>query len=268
MESVQLNNGTRMPYLGTGTNTYGKKNNEYNGELTGDFSTLRSAIEMGYRLIDTAISYRNEAGIGKTVKESGIDREAFYLTTKIPTEDAYIKDKETVRKTLNQSLINLETDYIDLYLIHKPIEDEEKLKITWEVMEEFVSKGKIKTIGVSNFSNEDLEKLDKFATIKPAVNQIKSNPTQWNNEWIKDMLDRDIRPQAWGPMKTTDQHKEYLNEIGENYGKTWGQVLLRYQTQRGVVAIPKSHNPINQKANLESLDFLLSDEDMAKVAQL
>ncbi|GEK88178.1 Aldo/keto reductase [Alkalibacterium putridalgicola] len=268
MEHVRLNNGTTMPYLGTGTNTYGKENNDYNGDLNGDFSALESAIKMGYRLIDTAISYRNEAGVGKTVKESGIDRSEFYLTTKIPPQDDYVKDKQTVRKTLNQSLKNLQSDYIDLYLIHKPIEDEDKLKLTWEVLEEFVGKGKIRTIGVSNFTNEDLEKLGQFATIKPAVNQIKSNPVEWNNEWIKFMLDRDIRPQAWGPMKTTEQHRDVLAEIGERYGKTWAQVLLRYQTQRGIIVIPKSHDPKNQKANLESLDFLLSDDDMKKITQL
>lgn len=268
MEYVRLNNGTSIPYLGTGTNTYGKENNDYNGKLTNDFSALESAIKMGYRLIDTAISYRNEAGVGKTVKESGVAREEFYLTTKIPAGDPYIKDKETVENTLNQSLKNLDTDYIDLYLIHKPIKDDEKLKATWEVMEEYVNEGKIKTIGVSNFSNDDLEQLDKFATIKPAINQIKSNPTQWNNEWIKYMLEHDIRPQAWGPMKTTAQHKEVLNEIGESYGKSWGQVLLRYQTQRGIVVIPKSHDPKNQQANLKSLDFLLADEDIARIAQL
>ena len=268
MEYVNLNNGTKLPYLGTGTNTYGKEKNDYNGALNGDFSALESAIKMGYRLIDTAISYRNEAGVGQTVKESGIEREAFYLTTKIPADDAYIKDKETVRKTVNQSLENLKTDYIDLYLIHKPIEDEEKLKLTWEVLEEFASEGKIKSIGVSNFSIDELEKLDKFATIKPAVNQIKSNPIEWNNDWIRYMLDHDIRPQAWGPMKTTDEHKKVLNKIGENYGKSWGQVLLRYQTQRGLIVIPKSHDTQNQKANLESLDFQMSDEDMARVSQL
>lgn len=268
MEYVRLNNGTSMPYLGTGTNTYGKENNDYDGELNGDFSALKAAIDMGYRLIDTAISYRNEAGVGKTVKESGIDREEFYLTTKIPPQEEYTKDKETVRQTLDQSLKNLQTEYIDLYLIHKPIEDENRLKATWEVLEEYVGKGKIKTIGVSNFSESDLEKLGQFATIKPAVNQIKSNPIEWNNEWIKFMFDRDIRPQAWGPMKTTDEHRKILTEIGDSYDKTWAQVLLRYQTQRGIVVIPKSHDPENQKANLESLDFLLSDEDMRKIAQL
>ena len=266
MEYVRLNNGTSMPYLGTGTNTYGKENNTYGGDLNGDFSALESAIEMGYRLIDTAISYRNEAGVGETVKESGILREEFYLTTKIPPQEEYTKDKETVRQTLDQSLSNLQTDYIDLYLIHKPIEDEKRLRAVWEVMEEYVGKGKIKTIGVSNFTEQDLKKLDEFATIKPAVNQIKSNPVEWNNEWIRTMLERDIRPQAWGPMKATEEQRKILTEIGENYGKTWAQVLLRYQTQRGIVVIPKSHDPKNQKANLESLDFLLSDEDMKKIS--
>ncbi|GEK92117.1 aldo/keto reductase family protein [Alkalibacterium kapii] len=268
MDYVSLNNGIKIPCLGTGTNTYGKENNDYNGKLNGDYSALESAIEMGYRLIDTAISYRNEAGVGKTVRDSGVKREEFHLTTKIPPQEEYTRDKETVRQTLNQSLVNLQTDYIDLYLIHKPIDDEERLKATWEVMEEFVGKGKIRTIGVSNFTEEHLLKLDKFATIKPAVNQVKSNPTEWNNDLIRYMLKRNIRPQAWGPMKTTEEQKKKLSAIGESYNKTWGQVLLRYQTQRGVIVIPKSHNPKNQQDNLESLNFTLSQEDMKKITLL
>lgn len=265
MEKVRLNNGISLPYLGTGTNTYGKDNNDYNGELNGNFEALESAIKLGYRLIDTAISYRNEAGVGKTIAESGVPRKEFYITTKIPVGDEYIRDKETVREALEKSLENLQTDYIDLYLIHKPIEDEEKLLLTWEVLEEYVSKGKIKSIGVSNFKIEHLEALDKFATIKPTVNQIKSNPTEWNNELIKYMFKEDIRPQAWGPMKATDEQKVTLSEIGKKYNKSWAQVLLRYQTQRGVIVIPKSHNPENQQANLESLDFSLDEEDVRQI---
>lgn len=265
MEKVRLNNGISIPYLGTGTNTYGKVNNEYTGELNGNFEALESAINLGYRLIDTAISYRNEAGVGKTIAESGVPREEFYITTKIPVGDDYIKDKETVRQTLDKSLENLQTDYIDLYLIHKPIEDEEKLRLTWEVLEEYVSKGKIKSIGVSNFKIEHLETLDKFATVKPAVNQIKSSPTEWNNELIKYMFKADIRPQAWGPMKATDEQQTVLAEIGDKYDKSWAQVLLRYQTQRGVIVIPKSHDSDNQQANLESLDFQLDEEDIKRI---
>lgn len=268
MEKVRLNNGLSIPLLGTGTNTYGKEDDGYNGELNGNFSALKSAIEMGYRLIDTAISYRNEAGVGETVKKSGVPREEFYLTTKIPAGEEYVKDKETVRKTLDQSLKNLQTDYIDLYLIHKPIEDEEKLRLTWEVLEEYVGKDKIKAIGVSNFTEDHLKQMETFATIKPAVNQIQSNPKNWNDTLIKFLLKNDIRPQAWGPMKATDEQKEILTEIGKSYEKTWAQVILRYQIQRGVVVIPKSHNPENQKANIDSLNFSLSDEDMTKVDEL
>lgn len=268
MEKVRLNNGLSIPLLGTGTNTYGKEDNRYDGELNGDYSALQSAIASGYRLIDTAISYRNEAGVGETVKNSGIPREEFFLTTKIPASDDYTKDKETVRQTIEQSLENLQTDYIDLYLIHKPIEDEEKLKLTWEVLEEYVGKKKIKAIGVSNFTENHLKQMESFATIKPAVNQIQSNPNNWNDDLIKYLLKNDIRPQAWGPMKAGDEHKEVLSEIGKGYGKTWAQVILRYQMQRGVIVIPKSHNPENQKANLDSLDFQLSDDDMTKIDNL
>ncbi|MCC5889231.1 MAG: aldo/keto reductase [Alkalibacterium sp.] len=268
MEKVRLNNGISIPYLGTGTNTYGKENNDYNGELNGNFEALESAIKLGYRLIDTAISYRNEAGVGETIANSGVPREEFYITTKIPAGDQYIKDKDTVRQTLDKSLENLQTDYIDLYLIHKPIEDEDKLRLTWEVLEEYVSNGKIKAIGVSNFSNDHLKTLDQYATVKPSVNQIKSNPTEWNNEQIKYMFKEDIRPQAWGPMKCSDEQKDQLAEIGKKYDKSWAQVLLRYQTQRGVIVIPKSHNPENQKANLESLNFQLEEEDVKIIDEL
>lgn len=268
MEKVRLNNGLMIPLLGTGTNTYGKESDAYSGELNGNFEALESAIEMGYRLIDTAISYRNEAGVGETVKKSGIPREEFFLTTKIPNDDTYVKDKETVRQTLDQSLKNLQTDYIDLYLIHKPIEDPKKLQLTWEVMEEYVGKGKLKAIGVSNFTEEHLKELEKFATIKPALNQIQSNPKHWNDDLIKYLLKEDIRPQSWGPMKATEEQQAVLAEIGEAYEKSWAQVNLRYQMQRGVVVIPKSHNPKNQKTNLESVDFTLSEKDMAKIDAL
>lgn len=268
MENVRLNNGLMIPLLGTGTNTYGKEDNGYSNEINGDFSALESAISLGYRLIDTAISYRNEAGVGETVKNSGLPREEFYLTTKIPPSDEYTKDKETVRKTIDQSLKNLQTDYIDLYLIHKPIENTENLKLTWEVLEEYVGKGKIKAIGVSNFSEDHLEQMEAFATIKPAVNQIQSNPNNWNDTLIKYLLKNDIRPQAWGPMKANEDQKKVLTEIGKDYGKSWAQVILRYQTQRGVIVIPKSHNPENQKANLDSMHFSLSEEDMKKIDEL
>lgn len=269
METFRLANGENIPVIGTGTNTYGKEGNQYNGELNDDFSALQSAIKAGYRLIDTAISYRNEAGVGKTIYESGIERKEFYLTTKIPAKEEYIASKELVEQTVLQSLENLKTDYIDLYLIHHPIEDKDQLKQTWEVLESFVEQGKIKAIGVSNFSIEQLELLKTFARIQPVVNQIQSNPHTWNNEIIDYLLKNDILPEAWSPLnKVTEEQMAKLTEIGEKYGKDWGQVLLRYQIQRGVAVIPKSHNSEHQASNLEVFDFELAKDDITLIESL
>lgn len=269
MEYVTLANGLKMPIVGTGTNTYGKENNDYMGVLNGDFSALESAIEVGYRLIDTAISYRNEAGVGKTIAESGVPREEFFITTKIPKADAYGVSKETVEQTVLNSLKNLQTDYIDLYLLHYPADETSELQPAWEVLESFVDQGKLKAIGVSNFDVEQLKELQAFARIQPAVNQIQSNPHTWNNEVIDYMQKNNIVPEAWGPLsRVSDEQVEKLEKIAENYGKSWGQILLRYQIQRGVIVIPKSHNQDRQKMNLEILEFELSTEDMMKVKSL
>lgn len=269
METITLNNGSMMPMIGTGTNTYGKEGNQYRGELNDDFSALSSAIQVGYRLIDTAISYRNEAGVGKTVHDSGVERSEFFLTTKIPVQDEYIGSAESVEQTVLQSLKNLQTDYIDLYLIHHPIEDKGKLKQTWQVLESFVDQGKLKAIGVSNFDIELLETLKSFARIQPAVNQIESNPHTWNDELIDYLFAHNIQPEAWGPLsKVTEGQENTLAKIGEKYGKNWGQVLLRYQVQRGVVVIPKSHNAKRQTLNLELFDFTLTTDEMAEIKSL
>lgn len=268
MDYIQLNNGIRMPILGTGTNTYGKVNNEYTGELNGDFSALESAIQLGYRSIDAAISYRNERGIGETLANSDVPREEFFITSKIPRQEVYFSTKEAVRNTIDSSLANFETDYLDLYLIHHPIENKEYLKHTWEVLEEYYKEGTLKSIGVSNFDQKLLDEIDSYATVKPAVNQIQINLKEKNQKLVHLLKERDITPVAWGPMKATNEQKEVLTRIGDEYGKSWAQVLLRYQIQNGIVVIPKSHNPKNQAANLDVFDFKLKDEEMAVIANL
>lgn len=268
MEYITLNNGNQMPLVGTGTNTYGKENNDYNGELNDDFTPLQEAIQQGYRLVDTAISYRNEAGVGHTVAFSGVSREELFLTTKIPSEAEYIKDEQTIRDTIDQSIENFETDYLDLYLIHHPLETTEDLKRVWGVMEEYVKEGKLKNIGVSNFSEELIEEMKTFAEIMPAVNQIQINLKEKNKDLIDYLQKEGITPTAWGPMKATEEHREALAKIGEKYGKEWAQVLLRYQVQQGIVVIPKSHNPKNQALNLDIFDFDLIKEDMLIIGDL
>lgn len=265
MEFVKLNSGELMPVIGTGTNTYGKEGNQYNGDLNDDFSALESAIKLGYRSIDAAVSYRNEAGIGKTVANSGVDRDKFFITSKIPRDEKYFETKDAVRNTINNSLENFETDYLNLYLIHHPIENKEYFRHTWEVLEEYYKEGKLKSIGVSNHDQKLLKEIEEFATVKPAVNQIQINLKEPNTELVELLQKLDIVPVAWGPMKTSDDQREILEEIGKNYDKSWGQVLLKYQIQRGIVVIPKSHNKENQAANLNIFDFKLTDEEMNRI---
>lgn len=268
MEYITLNNGNQMPLLGTGTNTYGKVDGDYRGELNGDFSELENALKIGYRLVDTAISYRNEDGVGQTTAQSDVDREDLFLTTKIPVDDKYVGSKDAVRKTIDLSLENFKTDYLDLYLIHHPLKDADQVQMVWEVFEEYVEAGKLKNIGVSNFTEDMIEEMKKHAKIMPAVNQIQINLDEKNADLIDYLKKEGITPTAWGPMQASDDQRAELAKIGENYGKEWAQVLLRYQIQRGIVVIPKSHNPKNQALNLDIFDFELTKEDMLRIGEL
>ncbi len=269
MEFITLNNGVEMPLVGTGTNTFGKVDGEYFGEINDDTSELLTAIEAGYRAIDTAVSYRNESTVGKAIKESGIPREEFFITSKIPGDLDHAGSAEKVAATLAASLEALQTDYIDLYLIHHPWDNENEILQTWYALENAYNEGKVKAIGVSNFDQDQLDIIIDNARIQPMVNQIKSNPAEWNNDIIDYAIENEVVPTAWAPMKGTDEASQaILNEIGAQYGKTWGQVVLRYQIERGVVVIPKSHNPKHQAENFDIFDFALTDEDKAKIANL
>ncbi|MGM0846497.1 MAG: aldo/keto reductase [Bacillota bacterium] len=268
MEYITLNNQLKMPIVGTGTNTYGKENNDYNGAVTNEIPELISALQLGYRSIDAAIMYRNEELVGRVLAESTVPREELFITTKVPADEEYTSSKEATRTAIDNSLKNFQTDYLDLLLIHLPIEDKVQLKNTWEVFEEYYEAGKLKAIGVSNFGKDHLEELKEFAKVKPAVNQIQINLKEPNKDLLALLKEEDITPVAWGPMKAEAHQKEVLDEIGESYKRSGAQVLLKYQIQRGVVVIPKSHNRENQASNLDLFDFVLSDEDMKKIESL
>ncbi|QHE62567.1 aldo/keto reductase [Rossellomorea vietnamensis] len=268
MEYITLNNGLKMPIVGTGTNTYGKENNDYNAALTNEIPELLSALELGYRSIDAAIMYRNEELVGRVLAESTVPREELFITTKVPANEEYISSKEATRSAIDNSLQNFQTDYLDLLLIHFPIEDKGQLQNTWEVFEEYYEAGKLKAIGVSNFKKEHLEELKEFAKVKPAVNQIQINLKEPNKDLLEVLKEEGITPVAWGPMKAEAHQQEALDEIGESYKKSGAQVLLKYQIQRGVIVIPKSHNRENQASNLDLFDFELSEEDMKRIENL
>ncbi|MDR0831516.1 MAG: MATE family efflux transporter [Bacillales bacterium] len=264
-----LNNGLKMPMIGSGTNTFGKENNDFNGELNGDNSPIMDCIANGYRLFDTAVIYRNERILGDAIKQSGFPRETFFITSKIPNQREYIETDELVEKTIQESLNALQTEYIDLYLIHHPWEDSLDMLRVYRVLEKYVELGKIKSIGVSNFSIEQLEFILKHAFIKPVINQFISHPGLWNKELIEYCLKNDIVPEAYSSLKYVNEKQiQILKTIANKHHRTWHQVLLNYQTNLGMVVIPKSHLKKHQKENFAIFNFKLDNEDQRLIAEI
>lgn len=269
MEYITLNTGVKLPIIGSGTNTFGKVDRDYMEEINGDQTELKDAIELGYRHFDTAIAYRNETVVGQAIKDSGIPRSEFFITSKLPGKPEYTANEEAVRKGVEESLQALDTTYIDLYLIHHPWENLDEIVATWHVLEEYVDQGILKAIGVSNFKEPELSHLIKHARIQPAVNQIESHPGKWNDDILNYSLANQVVPEAWGPLtRVSEEAKEVLTKIGETYGKTWAQIILRYQIEREVVVIPKSHNKERQQLNLELFDFELTKDEKQRISQL
>ncbi|BCR35228.1 aldo/keto reductase family protein [Mariniplasma anaerobium] len=269
MKYLKMNNGLTIPVLGTGTNTFGKENNNFNGKITYDTKELISAIELGYRLIDTAIYYRNEAVIGKAVKESNIDRSKFFITSKIPQDKEFIETNELVKHHIEQSLNLLDIDYIDLYLIHFPFESNEENLRVWRILETFVDRGLIKSIGVSNFNEDQLAYLIKHASIKPVLNQFQSYPGKHQQSLIDYCKANDIIPQAYQSLaKVEAKTKDILIELAKPYNKSWSQIILNYQINEGLVVIPKSHSKQHQFENMDVFDFKLTQKDIKTIKNI
>lgn len=269
MEFIKLSNNLLLPKLGMGTNTFGKTDNDYSGAITYDLTYHLMAINNGYRMFDTAIRYRNEALVGQAIRASSIPRKEFFVISKIPPALEFVNTKDLVRKTIDQSLKEINLGYIDLYLIHHPIEDKKLLLNTWQVMEEYYEKGLLKAIGVSNFSIEDVNFLITNGTIPPMVNQIEINPANWNYELTKDLKEVNVVPQTWSPLnRTTDEARDLLDNIGKKYNKSWAQVLIRYHLDNDICVIAKSHNNERQKENMDVFDFKLNKKDYNTITNL
>jgi diketogulonate reductase-like aldo/keto reductase len=262
MKHIKLSNGFTIPVLGTGTNTFGKKNNDFSGEITFDTRELISAFSLGYRLIDTAIYYRNEAVIGKAVKQSGIPRSEFFITSKIPEKDEFSGTDELVHHYVETSLKAIDCGYIDLYLMHFPRQTNEENLRVWRVLESYVHRGLIRSIGVSNFNEMQLGYILDLANIKPVLNQFLSYPGKHNQSIIDFCQLHHVVPEAYQSIKkVSESTKAKLIELAKPYGKTWSQVVLNYQINEGLVVIPKSHNPKHQLENIQIFDFKLSKVD-------
>lgn len=257
MQKVVLNNGVEMPILGFGV-----------FQITDPEECERSvyeAIQTGYRLIDTAASYENEAEVGKAIKRSGVAREALFVTTKLWIQDA---GYESAKKAFERSLKRLQLEYLDLYLIHQPFGD---VYGSWRAMEELYREGRIRAIGVSNFQPDRIMDLIVHNQVVPAVNQIETHPFNQQIETQKFLEENKVQIESWGPFaegKNNIFTNELLHSIAEKYNKTIAQTILRWLTQRGVVVIPKSVRKERIIENFNIFDFELSQEDMDAIVAL
>lgn len=257
MQTVKLNNGVEMPILGFGVFQI--------TDLAECERCVVEAIQIGYRLIDTAASYRNEEAVGRAIKRSGVPREELFITTKLWIQrDGY----EGTMKAFENSLRRLQLDYIDLYLIHQPFGD---VYGEWRAMEKLYQQGKVRAIGVSNFYPDRIMDLMMHNEIPPAVNQIEINPFYQQIEAVKFLQDNNIQAEAWAPFaegRNNIFQNELLLSIAEKYQKTVAQVILRWLLQRGIVAIPKTVRKERMIENISIFDFELSKEDMEAIATL
>lgn len=255
---IVLNNKTKMPVMGLGT--YESKNEE---EVT---NAVKWALHAGYRLIDTAMVYKNEEGVGKGIRESGIPREEIFITTKLwNTDQGY----ESALRAINVSLAKLGLSYVDLYLVHWPTADEEgkisinKRQETWKAMEEIYKSGKAKAIGVSNYTITHLEEMKKYATIMPAVDQVEFHPFLCQEELLNYCKQNNIMLEAYRPLtKGKRLSNKTVELIAKKYNKTDAQILLRWSIQHGCIPIPKSVHRERIEENIKVFNFDLSTEEM------
>lgn len=256
--TLRFSNGHTIPQIGLGT-----------ASLKDDTvaPVIVTAIEAGYRHIDTAFRYGNQRGVGKGVRDSGIAREEIFVTTKL---DGEFQGNERAVAGLDECLRQLDMEYVDLLLIHWPLPQRDEYISTWRTFEQLLAAGKTRSIGVSNFKPAHLERLFAETTVRPVANQIQLSPRITRTDHVEYDRDHDIVTVAWSPL---GQGKSLLDEpqlasIGETYGKTPAQVVLRWMVELGLVAIPRSSNPGRLAQNLDIFDFTLTPDEIAAISAL
>ena len=257
MQTVKLNNGVEMPILGFGVYQV-PDHNECE-------KAVSEALEVGYRLIDTAQAYFNEEAVGNAIKKSGIDRKYIFLVTKIWISNA---GEEKAYKSIDESLKKLQTDYVDLLLIHQPIGD---YYGTYRAMEKAYKEGKTRAIGISNFYPDRFVDLSNFVEIQPAINQVETHVFQQQKFSREIMKKYNTQIMSWGPFaegRNNYFQNETLKEIGAKYGKSVAQVALRFLTQEGIIVIPKSTHKERMEENFNIFDFELSLDELDKIKAL
>ena len=256
MEYVTLNNGVKMPLLGYGVYQVTKEECE---------ACVLDAIKVGYRLIDTAQSYFNEEAVGNAIEKCGVPREELFITTKVWISNyGYDKTRESVLNSMKK----LKVDYLDLVLLHQPFAD---YYGAYHALEDLYKEGKLRAIGVSNFYPDRLSDICAFNEITPQINQVETNPFNQQIEAQENMIKNNVQIEAWAPFGEGRKdmfNNPVLKKIADKYQKSVAQVILRWLTQRGVVALAKSVNPNRMQENFTIFDFKLSDDDMNTIKEL
>lgn len=257
MKNVILNNGVQMPIVGFGVFQI--------ADLEECERAVLDAIEVGYRLIDTAQAYGNEEAVGRAIQKTSVPREELFITTKVWISNA---GYEKAKQSIEESLKKMQLDYVDLVLIHQPLGD---YYGTYRAMEELYEAGKIKAIGVSNFYPDRLVDMCLFNQVVPAVNQVEVNAFHQQKEAQQYMEKYQVQMQAWAPFaegRNDMFNQPLLKEIGSRYNKTVAQVILRWLTQRGIVVLAKSTRKSRMEENINIFDFELSEQEMQMIGEL
>jgi 2,5-diketo-D-gluconate reductase A len=256
--TIPLNNSKTIPQIGFGTSPLNDKD---------VVPAVITAIEAGYRHIDTAYRYNNERGVGQGIRDSGIDRKDLFVTTKL---DGVFQGNDRAIDGLDESLRRLGLDYVDLLLIHWPLPQRDEYVSTWKTFEKLVAAGKARSIGLSNFKPAHIDRLLAESTIRPAVNQIQLNPRITRPEQRAYNSEQGIVTEAWSPLGAGNDLLENssLAAIAAKYGKTPGQVVLRWHIELGTVAIPRSANPGRIAQNIDIFDFALTNDEISAISAL
>ncbi|TDB97921.1 aldo/keto reductase [Actinomadura sp. 7K534] len=252
-QTVNLPGGTALPMIGFGTWQLGSK---------AAYESVRAALDVGYRHIDTATLYKNEADVGKAVKDSGVDREQIFITTKLRPQDA-----RNARKTLESSLRLLDTDYVDLWLIHWPTGPDD-LVPTWEELLRAKDAGLIRNAGVSNYSPAQIDLLTEATGQRPPVNQIPWSPGEHDPDLLAEHRRRDVVVEGYSGLKNTDLNHPVLTEIAQRHGVTTAQVVLRWHLEHDIVILPRSARPERIASNFDLEGFTLTKEDVTAIDTL
>ncbi|WP_304231207.1 aldo/keto reductase [Lactobacillus kitasatonis] len=257
MQKITLNDGNKMPQLGLGLFQI--------FDLNIAEQVVKEAIDIGYRLFDTASAYNNEEAVGKAIHKSSLPRDKFFIVSKLWI-DQY--PYEIALKSIDKALEKLQIDYIDLMLLHQPYGD---IVGAWKALEKAQSNGKIKSIGVSNFYPDQMKSLELMSSVKPAINQIEISPWYQRTDEVNFLKDENISIQAWAPLAEGKHglfNNKLIAKIGRKYNKSNPQVILRWLIQRGIIVIPKTIHGDRMKENINVFDFELTDKEMSLISTL